>query len=83
MRKRLNKETQYNVEAIVEAFYFFGTSTALAKALNVTLGKVHKWLNHKSVPKPENCLKIEKVTKRKVKARDIRPNYDWDKLSED
>ncbi|MBW8308025.1 MAG: helix-turn-helix domain-containing protein [Candidatus Paracaedibacteraceae bacterium] len=66
---------------MVEAFYFFGTNTALAKALNVTLGTVHKWLNYKSVPKPENCLKIEEATGGKVKARDIRPNYDWGNLS--
>lgn len=81
MEKTLKKEAQYNVEAVVEALYLFGTLTSLAKALQVNLSTVHNWINLKSAPSPQNCLKIEKATNGKVKARDIRPDYDWDKLS--
>ena len=72
------KKEFYNIEAIEQAAQLFGSLSKLALALNITYGSVFKWAHGQSVPSPLSCMKIEKVTKGKIKKEDIRPHFDWD-----
>jgi len=75
-----NKEIEYDVSQIMKAVEYFGSSVKLARAIEVRELSVYNWIHGRSIPDPINCLKIQKVTNGQVKARDIRPNYEWDKI---
>jgi DNA-binding transcriptional regulator YdaS (Cro superfamily) len=81
-RVHTDKNNQYNRDMIKRAINMFGSSNRLALELKVTVITVYKWRDGKAVPSPENCLKIEKVTNGQVKARDIRPDLDWERIIE-
>ncbi len=71
------KET-VNFSSIVEASKMLGSMYNMAKQLGVTYTTVFNWCHGKAVPNPLNCMKIEKVTKGKIKKEDIRPDFDWE-----
>lgn len=71
---------QYNVEQMKKAVEIVGSVARLAGIIEVSGTTVYSWLWGKSIPDPINCLKIQKATKGKVKAKDIRPDYEWDKV---
>lgn len=77
-----DKLSQYDINQIMKAIDIVGSASRLAIELKVTVLTVYKWRDGKSVPSPESCLKIEKVTRGQVKARDIRPNLDWERIIE-
>jgi len=72
------KVLEYNKDEIRRAVEIVGSVIRLAGILRVGQLSVYKWLNGKGIPDPINCLKIEKATQGQVKARDIRPDYEWD-----
>ncbi len=74
------EEKKANIEEIKRAASIVGSPTRLAWALEVSYNTVYSWMNGKFAPDPINCLKIQKVTKGQVQARDILPNYEWDKI---
>jgi len=74
------KELQYNTDEIKRAVKLLGSVMKLARALEVGELSVYRWTSGKSAPDPINCLKIQKLTNGLVKARDIRPDYEWDKV---
>ncbi|MBW8308057.1 MAG: helix-turn-helix domain-containing protein [Candidatus Paracaedibacteraceae bacterium] len=82
MTKAQSKGSQYNVSEINRAIEILGTASTLARELKITPISVYKWRDLKAVPSPENCLKIEKVTRGKVLAKDIRPDLDWERILE-
>ena len=71
---------KFNVEEIKRAAEIVGSYNKLSLLLGVSVANVYKWRDGKSTPDPINCLKIQKLTNGLVKARDIRPDYDWDKV---
>lgn len=74
------KELQYNKDEIKRAVKILGSVMKLARALEVGELSVYRWTSGKSAPDPINCLKIQKLTNGQVKAKDIRPDYEWDKV---
>ena len=72
-------ETSVN-EYIQQAIDIVGSTAKLARQLEITSATVYNWLWGKTIPDPINCLKIQKATKGKVKAKDIRPDYEWEKV---
>lgn len=55
-----------------------GSLSKLALALNMTYGSIFKWAHGQAIPSPLSCMKIEKVTKGKIRKEDVRPNFDWE-----
>lgn len=76
----MKSETSYNKDKVREAADILGSAMKLARAIEIGEVTVYRWISGKTVPDPINCLKIQKATKGKVKARDIRPDYEWDKV---
>ena len=70
----------YNLEAIQKAIDIVGSSSKLAKNLDVTYQTVIFWKNGRVIPNPLNCANIEKATKGLVNRRDILPDYPWEDL---
>lgn len=73
----------FNSNEIKRAVNIIGAATKLARALDVGELSVYRWIHGKSIPEAISCLKIEKVTNGKVKARNIRPNFDFDAYVEE
>ena len=48
----------------------FGSQTRMAKALNVTQGAVHHWVNADALP-PLRAIEIERITFGKFRASDL------------
>ena len=71
---------KFNKEKIKEAADIFGSAIKLARAIEVGETNVYRWISGKVIPDPINCLRIQKVTKGKIKAKDILPDYEWDKI---
>ncbi|WP_440863041.1 transcriptional regulator [Symbiopectobacterium purcellii] len=63
----------YN-EAIDEAIKIVGSQLKLAAACNVKQPSVWAWLHGKKKTSPTNAKRIEKVTKGRVLAYQIRPD---------
>ena len=82
-KKKTDKSFMYNVDEIKRAIEIMGSTHKLSTELKVTASTAYKWRDGLSVPSPENCLRIEKITKGKVLAKDIRPELDWGKIKED
>ncbi len=80
MREIVSKDNAFNNEKVREAADILGSAMKLAREIGVGEVAVYKWIHAKSIPDPINCLKIQKATKGKVKAKDIRPDYEWDKV---
>lgn len=76
----MSVENQNVNESIRKAIDIIGSTAKLARSLEITSATVYNWLWGKSIPDPINCLKIQKATKGQVRARDIRPDYEWDKV---
>ena len=74
MRKR------FNAKEIQNAVDHFGGRVNLAKAVNISYQTISDWVNEKKTPSLDNCIKIEKATGGKVKAKDILPDYPWEEL---
>lgn len=60
--------------AIEKAVLFFGGVVKLSEKLNVQQGTVSKWLHSKLLIPVKHAIKIEKLTKGQIKARDLRPD---------
>lgn len=74
---------KFNADKIKEASEIVGSSYKLAISMGVGVVAVYAWIHGRSTPDPINCLKIEKATGGKVKARDIRPDFDFDAYIEE
>lgn len=72
MKKR-NSGTKKNV-AIEKAVLFFGGTVKLSEALKVDNSNVSKWLYLKLPIPLKHAIKIEKLTKGEIKAKDLRPD---------
>lgn len=75
----MNKN-HYDIDQMKKAVDIVGSVARLAGIVEVSGTTVYSWLWGKSIPDPINCLKIQKATKGQVRARDIRPDYEWDKV---
>ena len=63
--------------AMEKAVLFFGGVVKLSEQLNVNQGNVSKWL-HSKLPVPiKHAVKIEELTKGKIKAKDLRTDIKW------
>lgn len=76
----MSLKKEYNIEEIKRAVEIIGSVARLAGIIEVSGTTLYKWMWGQAVPDPINCLKIQKATKGKVKAKDIRPDYEWDKV---
>lgn len=72
----------FNSEEIKKAVSLLGNRNELARAINVSYQTVSDWINGKKTPSPENCMKVERVTDGKIKARDILPPSSYDPWSD-
>ena len=50
------------------------TQTSFAERMGVTQGLVHQWLSGRTRITAERARQIEKVTRGKVKSRELRPD---------
>lgn len=80
MRKRIKKDSLYNVDSIAKAIEIIGGGERLARKIETSYQTVLNWKNGFSVPSIVNCVKIEKATEGKIKREDILPDYPWDEL---
>ena len=80
MRKRVKKDSLYNVASIAKAIEIIGGGERLARKIETSYQTVLNWKNGFSVPSIINCVKLEKATDGKVKREDILPDYPWDEL---
>ncbi len=71
---------KYNVEKVKKAVEIIGSISRLAGIIEVSQTTLYKWTWGTATPDPINCLKIQKATGGKIKARDILPDYEWDKV---
>ena len=69
-----------DTEAIKRAIEIIGSPADMAKKLNVSYHTVLTWKNGRSSITTTNCMKIEKATEGKIKAKDILPDYPWEDL---
>lgn len=60
--------------AMKKAILFFGGTVKLAVALNANHSNVSKWLYEKRQIPVKYAIKIEQLTKGKIKFRDLRPD---------
>ena len=67
-------------DIIKKAVDIIGGVSRTAGILEVSGTTVYGWLWGKRKPEPINCLKIQKATKGKIKAKDILPDYEWEKV---
>lgn len=61
-------------EGIKLAVELLGSNNALAEKLGVSAAAVSMWKNGERQVGPKHCKAIERLTKRKVKAADLRPD---------
>jgi DNA-binding transcriptional regulator YdaS (Cro superfamily) len=80
MEKLMNKNNNYNVDAIEKAIELLGGAEKLARKLEVSYTTVFKWRKGQSVPSLLKCIDIEIVTENQVKREEILPNFPWEKL---
>lgn len=76
----MSLDKKHNVQAILEAIKIAGGVKELSHKLNTSYQSILDWKNERKTPTALNCLKIEKATEGKVKAKDILPSYPWDDL---
>lgn len=79
----MTAKAKFNIDAIKKAIEIVGSANKLAVEIKVSSLTAYRWRDGKSVPSPENCLKIEKVTEGKVLAKDIRPDLNWERIREE
>lgn len=68
-----------DVEAVKKVVGMFGSMGILSRALEVSTNTVFNWCHGKTSPSPLICMRIEILTDGKVKARDILPDFEWEK----
>jgi DNA-binding transcriptional regulator YdaS (Cro superfamily) len=73
---------KYNIEAIKEAVECLGGRRAFARALNISYQTSSEWVNGNRTPSLDNCLKIERATEGKIKAKNILPDYPLEELKQ-
>ena len=71
--KKINSGKEENI-AMRKAITLFGGTVRLAKNLNTEDGNVSKWLYKQRKVPIKHALKIERLTKGQIKARDLRPD---------
>ena len=71
--KKTNSGREENI-AMRKAITLFGGTVRLAKNLNTEDGNVSKWLYKQRKVPIKHALKIERLTKGQIKARDLRPD---------
>ena len=54
-----------------------GSASKLARSLGVQAGAVGNWIHGRTFPNMENALKIEKLSKGRVKRKELRPDIRW------
>lgn len=79
--KGIKKLRKSNVIEIKKAIELAGGARELAVKLGVSYQSVLDWKNERSNINFLNCIKIEKLTEGKIKARDILPDYPWDDIT--
>ena len=62
-------------DAFEKAIQIAGSKAALARGLGITPWALSKW-NFNKIPE-ERCLSIEEITKKEVKAEQLRPDINW------
>jgi len=70
------------LDALQKAIDIAGSVTALAGALGLTKGAVSQWKEPGRKVPAEHCPGIEKLTERKVRCEELRPDVDWAYLRE-
>jgi len=73
---------KFNIEAIQKAVEHFGTRVAFAEALNISYQTTSEWVKGRKTPSIDNCIRIERATEGKVKAKDILPDYPLEELKQ-
>ena len=73
LSKKVNDERKENI-AIKKAVLFFGGTVKLSKKLGVHHATVSKWLYGRLGIPIKHAIRIEKLTKGQIKARDLRPD---------
>ena len=71
--EKQNGGSKTNV-AMKKAILFFGGTVALSKKLDVHHASVSKWLYGKRSVPVKYAVKIEKLTKGAIKAKELRPD---------
>lgn len=71
--KKQNNGRKENV-AMKKAILFFGGTVALSKAVSTHHANVSKWLYGKLAIPIKYAVKIEKLTKGAIKAKELRPD---------
>ena len=79
----MTRDVNFNKEKIREAADILKSPAKLARSIDIGVASVYRWIKGSAIPDPINCLKIEKATGGKVKARDIRPDFDFDAYIEE
>ena len=77
------KDGKFDSTKIREASDIIGSGLKLANAINISQALIYRWMTGTAQPSPIACLRIQKATKGQVRARDIRPDYEWDKVLPD
>lgn len=62
---------------IMELMFEIGSASKLSRALGVRAGAVGNWIHGRTFPNMENALKIQKISKGKIKRHEIRPDISW------
>jgi DNA-binding transcriptional regulator YdaS (Cro superfamily) len=63
-----------SIEAIKEALCYFGTQRSMAEAVGVTQPFISHLLSGRKEASAELCIKIERALKKKVTAKQLRPD---------
>ncbi|WP_051908472.1 transcriptional regulator [Candidatus Odyssella acanthamoebae] len=79
----MTAKPKFNIDEVKRAIEIVGSANKLAVEIKVSSLTAYRWRDGKSVPSPENCLKIERITRGKVLAKDIRPDLDWERILEE
>lgn len=74
------KDGKFDSTKIREASDIIGSGLKLANAINISQALIYRWMTGTAQPSPIACLRIQKATGGKVKARDILPEFDWDNI---
>jgi len=74
------KNERFDYSKIREAAGILGSGLKLANALHISQALIYRWMTGAAQPSPIACLRIQKATGGKVRARDILPDYDWDNI---
>jgi len=73
-------KAKYSVDKIKEAIEILGGRYRLAVAIGVSHKSVSDWVLGYTTPSTQNCLKIQKATNGKVKAKEILLDINWDEF---